>query len=474
LSNCNHRGGEPSVGPRVLFLNRSYWPDAEATGQLLAELCEDLAGQFDVTVVAGQPNQNPTRAACRTWGFEWRRGVNIRRVPHVRFAKRSLVGRAVNMLTYLAGAAVSAFFAPRPDAIVVETDPFLLPILGRALAWRHRARLVVYLQDIYPDVAVALGKVRDSWFTRTLRRWLFSIYRSASRVVVLGEDMRDLLTRSGVPADRITVLPNWADTTRVCPVRENNAFRQRENLDGKFVVMYSGNMGLCQSLDEVLDAAARLRARPDIQFLMVGDGASRGRLEEFARRRELPNVRFLPYQPQSELAQSLSAADLHLVPLDARVTGCLVPSKLYGILAAGVPSLVIADGRCEASRVVERTGTGRVVEPGNSELLAREIDWCAGHREELREMGAGARRLAESEYDRKIATSRFGRLLQDVIDGDMTASVAELTRVPSKLLPLPLGEGRGEGGRASRVASPVGQVPTEDATPAPLTLTHSI
>src|SRR5262249_39539950 len=179
---------------------------------------------------------------------------------------------------------VSAFFAPRPDAIVVETDPFLLPILGRALAWRHRSRLVVYLQDIYPDVAIALGKVREGAFTRFLRRWLFAIYRGAGRVVVLGEDMRDVLTRSGVPTDRISVMPNWADTTRVYPIRENNAFRRRENLDGKFVVMYSGNMGLCQSLDDVLDAAARLRARTEILFLMVGDGASRSRLHKFAPR----------------------------------------------------------------------------------------------------------------------------------------------------------------------------------------------
>src|SRR5262249_28137863 len=158
------------------------------------------------------------------------------------------------------------------------------------------------------------GKVCESAFTRLLRHWLFSIYRRAARVVVLGEDMRDLLTRSGIPVDRISVLPNWADTTRVYPVRQNNPFREREFLDGKFVVMYSGNMGLCQSLDDVLDAAARLRGRTEILFLMVGDGASRPRLEEFVRRRELTNVRFLPYQPQAELAQSLSAADLHLVP----------------------------------------------------------------------------------------------------------------------------------------------------------------
>jgi glycosyltransferase involved in cell wall biosynthesis len=409
--------GDRQAGPRILILNRSYWPDVEATGQLLTELCEDLASEFDLTVIAGQPNQNPAQTRCKSWGIDRHNGVAIRRVPHLKFAKKSLWGRAVNMLTYLAGATVTALCVSRPAAVVVETDPFLLPIIGRWLQWRHRCRLIIYLQDIYPDVAIALGKVRDGWFTRALRRWLFSIYRRADQVIVLGEDMRSVLTAAGIPDDRIAVLPNWADTTQIFPIRQANAFRLREQLAGYFVVMYSGNMGLCQSLDDVLEAADRIRDRRDIVFVLVGDGASRSRLEQIAREKRLENVRFLPYQPHSELAHSLSAADLHLVPLDARVTGCLVPSKLYGVLAAGVPSLVIADEHCEASRVVERSNTGKVVTPGHPEQLAETIAWCADHRPELLEMGSRARRLAEGEFDRKTATGRFAGLLRDVIGG---------------------------------------------------------
>ena len=407
--------GARQLRPRVLVLNRSYWPDAEATGQLLTELCEDLADNFELTVVAGQPNQNPAGAACKAWGKDQHNGVAVFRIPHFKFGKRSLWGRAANMLTYLAGAAVASLFARRQDVVVVETDPFLLPLLGRLLQWRHRCRLVVYLQDIYPDVAIALGKVREGWFTRALRRALFSIYSRADRVVVLGDDMRARLAAARVPDAKITVIPNWADTARIVPVRTGNAFRSRESLDGRFVVMYSGNMGLCQNLDEVLSAAERLRDRADILFLFVGDGASRPRLEQFARERGLSNVRFLPYQPQSELAHSLSAADLHLVPLDARVTGCLVPSKLYGILAAGVASLVIAENECQASRVVADSGAGRVIAPRDPARLAAAIAWCADHPAELRAMGEVARRLAEREYDRKLITGRFGELLHDVI-----------------------------------------------------------
>jgi glycosyltransferase involved in cell wall biosynthesis len=403
--------------PSVLVLNRSYWPDAEATGQLLTELCEDLASRFEITVIAGQTNQNPTGIPCRTWGAQEHHGVTIRRVPHLKLGKKFLWARGLNLLTYFAGAAITALFARRPAAVVVETDPFLLPLLGRLLQARHGCRLIVYLQDIYPDVAVATGTVRNRWYIRMLRRWLFAVYRRADRVIVLGEDMRAILTESGVPDDRITTVSNWADTDRIHPVREDNAFRRSEALDGQFVVMYSGNMGLCQNLDNILEAASLLRDRSDIEFVFIGDGASRARLENRARERNLANVRFRPYQPQSQLAHSLSAADLHLVPLDARLTGCLVPSKLYGVLAAGVPSLVVADERCEASRVIRESATGKIVAPDNPQQLAETIAWCAANRGELQQMGRRARLLAERDYDRKTTTDRFGRLLDDTIAG---------------------------------------------------------
>jgi nucleoside-diphosphate-sugar epimerase/glycosyltransferase involved in cell wall biosynthesis len=402
--------------PSVLVLNRSYWPDAEATGQLLTELCEDLASEFEITVIAGQPNQNPAGIPYKTRGAERHNGVTIRRVRHLQLGKRSIVGRGLSMLTYFIGAVVSALFAARPQIVVVETDPFLLPLLGRCLQLWHGCRLVVYLQDIYPDVAIAVGKVRESWFTRLLRRLLFAVYRRADRVIVLGEDMRAVLTSSGIPDERITSLPNWVDTTRIFPIPLRNLFRQRERLDDRFVVMYSGNMGLCQNLDEILETAELLRERTNIEFVMIGGGASRARLEETARNKQLTNLRFLPYQPLAELAHSLSAADLHLVPLDPRVTGCLVPSKLYGILAAGVPALVIADERSEASRVVRTSGAGQVIAPGCPERLAEAICWCVDHEGERKAMGIRARRLAEREYDRRRSTGRFASLLKDVLD----------------------------------------------------------
>ncbi len=408
-------------------LNRSYWPDAEATGQLLTELCEGLVDRFEVHVVAGQPLQNPTGVAFRRWGTERHKGVTIRRVWHTTLPKRWMIFRLVNLVTYLLGAAWAVVWSRRPDVVVVETDPPLLCLLGW-LMQRRGARLVVYLQDIYPDLGVAIGKIPDAWWTGILRRWMFATYRRADRVVVLSRDMRRRILDGDVSLDKITCVPNWIDTSRLQPQKSGNPFRDEhlQSIDGtrpkpRVLVMYSGNMGLCQRLEDVLDAAERLKDHSEVSFLLVGDGASRRRLEADARRRGLDNVRFLPYQPIERLAESLSAADIHLVPLDPRVSDCLMPSKLYGILASATPVLAIASADCELAEIVRQHGIGRTAAPGDPDGIATAILEMVADHEHLRQMGQRARRLAEEQYDRRYATARFGRLLGEVLGlGDET------------------------------------------------------
>ncbi len=225
-------------------------------------------------VVAGQPNQNPSGVKFRRAGWEDRNGVSVRRVWHSRFPKSFLPGRVLNLLSYLAAALLAALFVPRPDLIIVETDPPLLCLIAAFLRRWHRARLVVYLHDIYPDIAVALGKIPDGRLTRWLRQLMFGTYRRADRVVVLSRDMRDLLVTAGVAPQQVDCISNWIDTDLIVPRQDGNPFRQRHALDGQFVVMYSGNLGLCQRLEDILEAARQLLDRPDILFLLVGAGRS--------------------------------------------------------------------------------------------------------------------------------------------------------------------------------------------------------
>ncbi|MGA2616460.1 MAG: glycosyltransferase family 4 protein [Thermoguttaceae bacterium] len=396
-------------------MNRSYWPDAEATGQLLTELCEDLAPAFDVTVIAGQPNDNPTGVEYRRRGTEIHQGVRVRRVWHTRFPKRKLLGRIVNYLSFLLGALWAAVWVKRPDVVVVETDPPLLCLIGWYLQRVRGTKLVVYLQDIHPDIGIAIGKFRNGRLIRTLRRLMFRVYRGADRVVVLSRDMREHVIGSGVAPERVVCIPNWIDTAKVQPIKHNNPFREEHGLNGEFVVMYSGNLGLCQRLEDVIAAAGHLRHRKDILILLVGEGALKRQLEDQVVQLGLSNVRFLPYQPKSELASSLSAADVHLVPLDPRVAACLMPSKLYGVLASGTPLVAVAPDECELAELTRRHNIGVVAPPGEPEALADILARLADETWDLGEMGLRARRLAEAKYDRKCVTSRFDALLHEVL-----------------------------------------------------------
>jgi glycosyltransferase involved in cell wall biosynthesis len=370
---------------------------------------------MDVTVIAGQPNDNPDGVQFRRRGIEIRRGVTLRRVGHTRFSKRSLAGRIVNYLTFLFCAFWASLLGKRPDVAVVQTDPPLLCLIGWYLQRVRGAKLVVCLQDVHPDIAIAIGKLRGGRLLRALRRLMFHVYRGADRIVVPSRDMRRSVIASGVDPRRVQCLPNWIDTALVRPIKCNNAFRRQQDLAGRFVVMYSGNLGLCQCLEDVIAAAACLRDRKDILFLLVGGGALKTRLQRQAADLQLSNVRFLPYQPKLALAESLSAADVHLVPLDPRVASLLMPSKFYGVLASGTPLVAIAPDGCELAELTRKQGVGVVARPGEPQALAEILRELAGNARELSAKGRLARRLAVARYDRKRITSRFARMLSEVI-----------------------------------------------------------
>ncbi len=408
-----------SSKPRVVVFNRSYWPDVEATGQLLTELLEDLSDDFDVEVIAGQPNAVASSEAYQSTGTEVHNGVKITRIRHTQFSKHSFVGRVINLVTFTVSAAWISLTRQRPDVVVTETDPFLLAFVGRWFQWRHRAKFVVYLQDIYPDIAVAVGKLREGWISRCVRSLLFRVYRQADCVVVLSRDMERTCREYGVPADVLRVIPNWADTTRVQPHKVENSFRKRYQLEDTFLVMYSGNMGLAHRLAPILDAANQLRDHPQVCFAFVGDGARREELASAAAMRRLTNIRFFPYQPRELLSQSLSAADVHLISMQPEATGLLMPSKLYGILASGSAVIALANPQSELAELILQREVGYVCDPqtpdGGAERLAYVINFLAGHAAEVRVMGQNARRVAEAEFDRSIQTARFAAMLNEIL-----------------------------------------------------------
>jgi glycosyltransferase involved in cell wall biosynthesis len=397
---------------RVLFINRCYYPDVEATGQLLAELCADLAQEHDITVLAGRPNLvegTPHRGLVQREAYD---GVKVLRVRNVRFSKKTMIGRLVGISSYVSLSFFIGLLFRKPDVIIVGSDPPLLEAMAAFLRWWHRCPLIFYLQDLHPEAALVIGRLRPGLLTRMLR-WTTQVgLRRSDRVIVLGEDMKRHVLARGIDPSKLRIVSNWADTKALRPVKEDNPFRARLGTEGRLLVMYSGNMGLSQNLEQVLVAARSLANEP-VSFLFVGGGADKTNLMARAEEWGLCNVQFLPYQPKDQLSETLSAADLHLITQRKGMAGLMVPSKLYSILASGTPYLAAIDTDSGVAQITRTEETGLLVEPDSPEKIAEAIRWCVNHRDELREMGRRGRLVAESRFDRSVSVARFNRVLAE-------------------------------------------------------------
>ncbi len=404
--------------PRLLFINRSFWPDHEATGQLLTQLCEDLIEDFDIDVICGHSLQGEKNLEdIHPFGPS----LNIYRVNHTRIAKGFFLGRLTNLLTFTASAYRVLKQVPIPDVVITETDPFFLPLLGRTLKKRTGCKFIAYLQDIYPDVAVVLGKFREGYIVRKLRNLLFNCYQQADRVIVLSDDMKKTCQQNGIPDSALQVLPNWTDTTTIYPVKKNNYFRKEHGWDDKFIVMYSGNLGLANEINALLDAANLLKNHHNIHFVVIGDGVQKKAIVKKIATDEINNITMLQKQPYENLSESLSAADLHYVSLKSGVERCLYPSKVYGILASGTPLLVLAKEASDLSQFVENQELGKVCDIDQShekimQSLTTAILSLAKDKTLTDKMGAKARLVAEQKFDRCVITNQFAEAVTETMN----------------------------------------------------------
>lgn len=351
---------------RFVFLNRFYWPDEPATSQLLTDLAEAIAARgHSVTVITSRRSRDIPRR-------EVRRGVTIRRVRSTRLGSKSIAGRGLDYATFLVGAMVSLLFtARRGDVVVPMTDPPILGLLAWPCARLRGAKLVHWLQDIYPEIAMELTQHR--WL-RVLRPWRDAAWKSAERCVVLGQDMADLARERGVEPSRLVAIPNWAPEG-VQPASPDavDELKRAWGLGGKFVAGYSGNLGRVHDLFPLLDVAEALRHDPDIVFLFIGSGAQRAALEERVRASGLRNVQFRPAQPRAKLSLSLSLPDVHFVTVLPGCERLVFPSKLHGIAAAGRPMIVVAPADSELAALARTRGFGAAFSREETDAIASHL-----------------------------------------------------------------------------------------------------
>jgi glycosyltransferase involved in cell wall biosynthesis len=303
---------------------------------------------------------------------------------------------------------------PRHDVVVALTTPPLIAAAGLVAKALKRSRLICWVQDLYPEIAIAFGALGPrSLAARSMSAVSRAVLSRCDAVVTLGAEMRKRCVAAGAVEERTVVIPNWADAGSVRPIPHGtNPLRPGVAGAETVVAMYSGNIGRGHDVETLLEAARLLRERPGISFVFVGDGVKRAMVEAAAR--SLPNVRLAAYQPRERLSESLSAGDIHLIALSSDVQGLAEPSKLYGIMAAGRPALFVGPAGSEVAHTLEREGCGKVLPNGDAQGLAAALLSLAADPGARAEMGARARRALQERYDRSVATRRFAEVCETV------------------------------------------------------------
>jgi len=393
---------------RVLLLNLYYPPDTSATAKMAQTVVQALAEEHDVTVLCGRPSYDP--AERRPWRFyqsENSGHVQIIRVGSTDYPRLRMKKRLLNYLSYVFLAVPRALFLPC-DVILAMTDPPFEGIVGAFIALLKGKPYVYNIRDLYPDMALGGSLVSPGFLARLwekLHRWSL---RRATRVLVLGDDMRRRIISKGIDPARVVVVRDGTDLPPQGVLQSlDPQVIQSIRGDSRFVLLHAGNLGFYGAWDTLLTAAREL-AQDGISLVFVGDGAERERLQSAAA--GLSNVRFLPFFPSGKIPSVLAAADAHIITVKRGLEGVVVPSKLYGILAAGKPVVTVAPSECDVVSIGTRKGFSIATDPDDPARLVQAIRGLSGNADLLRSMGAAAIATAP-EYARSKELAKLVELV---------------------------------------------------------------
>lgn len=390
---------------KLLFLNQYYWPDSAATAQMLTDLCEHLArAGHEVHVIASRGNYDAgSQVGQKTRKYEVRNGVHIHRVRAAGFGKKSVAAQAIDFASFHLLVGLRTLLSSwRYDAAITLTTPPLIGIYGTLVRAVSRTRHVCWVMDLHPDCEFALGVMNPRKFLPRMFAWMNDLHlRRADGCVVLGGCMGDRLRAKRVREERIRLIHLWGHDEQGGPLESPgaNPLRRELGLEGKFIVGYSGNAGMVHSFDEIMAAAMALRDEPGFFFLFIGGGRRLLEVKAFGEANQLTNLRVLPYFPRERLRHSLSLPDVHLISLKAGLEGVSVPSKLYGIMAAGRPAVFVGPAGCETASEIGRTQCGRAVANGDAAGLIAALRGLAADPALRERMGRNGRAAFDSTYN---------------------------------------------------------------------------
>lgn len=404
---------------RLLVYAHYFYPDVASTGQILTELCEGLKDKFDITVVCVVPSYNgkvDAKYKEHKYYHENINGVKVIRVRVPEFSKGNKKSRIKNLLAYFFRAVYATFRMQRQDYIFTISQP---PILGGVLGvigkWIKGGKLIYNIQDFNPEQTMAVGYTKNKLILNVAMAVDKFSCKRADKVIVVGRDMQETLRNrfrnKNVPMN--VFINNWIDEKEIYPLPEDNekvlAFKKKYGLDGKTVIMYSGNIGLYYDLENLIKVIGRFKERKDVVFAFIGEGTVKKKIVDYVQEHRLDNVKFIPYQDKADLIYSLNAGDVHLVVNAKGIKGVSVPSKLYGVMAAGKTVFGVLDEGSEARLIIEECGCGVCVEPGEYDLIHDKLEDFIHRIKEYKKYGQQGRNYVDKYIKREVAVEKYGR-----------------------------------------------------------------
>lgn len=424
---------------QIILANRYFFPDESATSRIATSLAQGLAERpaaaagDSVHILASRRLHNDT---SRTLEAEGNLGpVHIHRLPTTRFGRDRLVGRLLDYATFHASVFVALLrLVKRGDVAIICTDPPMLSVTAMAAVRLKGGIMVNWILDLFPEIAMDLGVLGREGLATRAALWLRDLsLKAARRNVAPVERMAMHLGDRGIAISSLAIIHHWSDGEAIRPLPPGDGALRREwGLSGKCVIGYSGNLGRAHDFDTILATAERLADRADIVFLFVGGGYRRAAVEAEVARRGLANVMFKPLQPRERLAECLAVPDVHLVTLLPEMEPYIVPSKFYGIAAAGRPTLFVGDTDGEIARVLDSAGCGAAFAIGDVDGMVRVVRELAGSATLRREWGDNARRVYDERFSEARGISDWRRLVDALAPAGQQAAAP----APSGGLPI--------------------------------------
>ncbi|MGR3766032.1 glycosyltransferase family 4 protein [Rossellomorea sp. NS-SX7] len=409
---------------KIVFIINYFYPDYASTGQLMTELCINLQADFDITVIAAQPGYaGEKQSNRRLFEEDYLEKIKIIRIRLPQVDKTSKLSRMKYIFSYFLLANMALIKEKNTDAVyTISQPPVLGGLIGTIGKLIKRSKHIYNIQDFNPEQAMAVSYTNKQFIFNWAKKIDKLNCSYSDCVIVVGNDMKQTLQKrfEGKDIPKHVVINNWTDEDEIIPLSKDEpnikCFLEEHGLEDKFIVMYSGNIGLYYDLENIIKVSQHFKEYKDLAFVFIGEGAVKSEMQSYVVDNNITNVHFLPYQPKEFIKYSLNTADVHLVVNQKGIKGVSVPSKIYGVMAAGKPILGVLEKDSEAEILISKSNCGHIVEPQNYDEIIEKIEgFYQMNKKDLDDLGNNGRGYLEKYLKREISINKYRETLHDVL-----------------------------------------------------------